>query len=145
MMMKKPVMGMLMNEMLAVVKQKKETNRFIVVTPTKACNLCCVGCYADSSSNCQKLDWLVPCPIRDHNAEFRSWLREYEPDPVDENAAQALMDPDYACGMDAYDAAYQALSGEIWEEHYLSERNNGGGEVKSLPQIDSLVDKESGA
>ncbi|MEN8692585.1 MAG: radical SAM protein [Desulfobacterales bacterium] len=69
-------------------------------------------------------NWLVPCPIRDHNAQFRSWLRKHEPDPVDENAAQALLDPDYACGMDAYDEAYQALSSGVWKRYYLEKQDN---------------------
>jgi len=80
-------------------------------------------------------NWMTPCPIRDHNAQFRSWLRQYEPDPVDENAEQALMDADYACGMDAYDQAYQSLSGEIWETYYLKTRKNESGDVVPLPQV----------
>ena len=32
---------------------------------------------------------------------------QYEPDPVDKNAEEALMDAEYARGMDAYDQAYQ--------------------------------------
>ena len=30
---------------------------FLLISPTKACNLRCVGCYADSDSNVQSLDW----------------------------------------------------------------------------------------
>jgi MoaA/NifB/PqqE/SkfB family radical SAM enzyme len=30
-----------------------------VVSPTKACNLRCVGCYADSGTDREKLDWQV--------------------------------------------------------------------------------------
>jgi len=30
---------------------------FLLISPTKACNLHCIGCYADSDSNVQSLDW----------------------------------------------------------------------------------------
>ncbi|MEN8692586.1 MAG: hypothetical protein AB1Z20_21170 [Desulfobacterales bacterium] len=32
---------------------------FLVVSPTNACNLRCVGCYADSGINRERLDWQV--------------------------------------------------------------------------------------
>ncbi len=64
---------------------------------------------------------LAPCPIRDHYAELRQMLNEYEPDPIDENAEAAMLDPEYAKGMEAYDEAYQALSGPVWQEHYMRE------------------------
>ena len=32
---------------------------FLLVSPGKACNLHCVGCYADSGANREKLDWAV--------------------------------------------------------------------------------------
>lgn len=71
----------------------------------------------------EKGNWMTPCPIRDHNALFRSWLRHYEPDPVDENALHALMDPEYACSMDTYDQAYTKLPRPVWENYYL--KGNG--------------------
>jgi MoaA/NifB/PqqE/SkfB family radical SAM enzyme len=86
--------------------------------------------------NGQHGNWLAPCPIRDHNAQFRNWLRQYEPEPVDKNAELALMDAEYACGMDAYDAAYQGLSGEVWENYYLKPYKSENGKVIPLPVID---------
>ena len=64
-------------------------------------------------------NWLAPCVIRDHHADFRRLLIEHEPEPADNNAAEALLDPDYAQGMIDYDKVYQSLSGEIWEQQYL--------------------------
>ena len=32
---------------------------FLLISPTKACNLHCIGCYADSDSNVQSLDWEI--------------------------------------------------------------------------------------
>lgn len=82
-------------------------------------------------------NWLTPCPIRDHNAQFRNWLRLYDPDPVDRNAELALMDAEYACGMDAYDEAYQELSGEIWDTYYLKPNKTKSGQVIPLPVIEN--------
>jgi len=62
---------------------------------------------------------LMPCPIRDHHTDLRRLLAEHEPDPTDENARAALLDPNYARGLAEYDRAYQALSEPIWEQHYL--------------------------
>ena len=41
--------------------------------------------------------------------------------------------------MDAYDQAYQSLSGEIWENYYLKTRKNEGGDVVPLPQVGEEV------
>ncbi|MHC1771261.1 MAG: radical SAM/SPASM domain-containing protein [Flexilinea sp.] len=64
-------------------------------------------------------NWLAPCIIRDHHKVFRNLLAQHEPDPTDENAQKALMDPDYASGLEEYDVTYQALSGLLWEKYYL--------------------------
>lgn len=62
---------------------------------------------------------LNPCPIRDHNAEFREILRQHEPDPSDPNAIAILQDPEYAKGIDAYDSEYQQLVDTVWEKVYI--------------------------
>jgi len=38
---------------------------FILVSPTKACNLRCTGCYADSDDNVKALDWSVVDRVAD--------------------------------------------------------------------------------
>ena len=43
------------------------------------------------------------CVNRDHHADFRRIVMEHEPEPTDDNAAKALLDPDYTRGMIAYD------------------------------------------
>ena len=68
-------------------------------------------------------NWLMPCPMRDHHAELRQIIMKHEPDPVDENAEQALLDPEYADGLVAYDKALEDLKQPIWEDEYL--RDNG--------------------
>jgi MoaA/NifB/PqqE/SkfB family radical SAM enzyme len=64
-------------------------------------------------------NWLLACPIRDHHAEFRRILRDCEPDPQDEAARQALLDPAYYEGMVRYGADLRELMDPIWEEEYV--------------------------
>jgi hypothetical protein len=78
---------------------------------------------------------MAPCVIRDHHADFRRLVMEHEPEPSDDNAADALLDPDYARGMEAYDEAYGALSGEIWESHYLRPTDTDDGHIEPLPGV----------
>ncbi len=64
-------------------------------------------------------NWLAPCIIRDHYPELRKMIARHEPDPTDENARQALLDPKYARGLEQYDAAYQAITEPIWQKQYV--------------------------
>ncbi len=70
-------------------------------------------------------NWMTPCPIRDHHAAFRRILSEHEPDPIDENATEALLDAEYARGMAAYGEACQSVSEPIWTERYLRQTDPG--------------------
>jgi MoaA/NifB/PqqE/SkfB family radical SAM enzyme len=69
--------------------------------------------------NAERGNWLMACPMRDNHEEARRLIMEYEPDPADENARQALLDPEYAEGLMAYDRELQALTRPIWEQQYL--------------------------
>jgi len=62
---------------------------------------------------------LMPCLIRDHNEDLRQFIRKYEANPIDKNAEAAIMDGNYAKGMDQYAKNYHALSDEVWEKQYL--------------------------
>ena len=73
----------------------------------------------DSGGDGYTGNWLAPCIIRDHHDDFRRLLAEHEPDPTDENARDALLDPGYAQGMIDYGANYQAVSGNVWQKEYL--------------------------
>ena len=66
-----------------------------------------------------KGNWLAPCLIRDHYADLRRLITQYEPEPADESARQALLDPHYARGLEEYDERYQTLTESIWKERYL--------------------------
>ena len=80
-------------------------------------------------------NWMAPCVIRDHHADFRRLVMEHEPEPADDNATEALLDPDYAQGMIDYDEAYQSLADEIWEEHYLRPTDPDDGHIAPLPEV----------
>jgi MoaA/NifB/PqqE/SkfB family radical SAM enzyme len=64
-------------------------------------------------------NWIMPCPIRDHYAEFYEMQREFDLKPVDESAREALLDPDYLEGMKNYNQAVASLMDPIWENQYL--------------------------
>jgi len=64
-------------------------------------------------------NWLMPCIIRDHQAEFRRILEATEPDPEDEAALQAMTDLAYREGLIAYDEALARVLAPIWEREYL--------------------------
>jgi len=74
----------------------------------------------------EKSNWLMACPIRDHHRDLRQILMEHEPDPADDNARQALLDPEYAAGMIAYDDALEDLTGPIWDKQYLGKNGHDG-------------------
>ena len=60
---------------------------------------------------------------------------EHEPEPADDNATEALLDPEYAQGMIDYDEAYQSLADEIWESHYLRPTDPDDGHIEPLPEV----------
>jgi len=82
----------------------------------------------------EKGNWLAPCIIRDHHRELRTLIAQHEPEPTDDNARKALLDADYARGMEEYDAAYQVLSNPIWEKYYLQPTRQGDEHDRPLPE-----------
>jgi MoaA/NifB/PqqE/SkfB family radical SAM enzyme len=66
-------------------------------------------------------NWMMPCPIRDHYDEFFEMLREFRPEPVDENAQAAMFDPDYHRGMTEYNRAVAGLFDPIWKKKYMED------------------------
>lgn len=79
-------------------------------------------------------NWLAPCITRDHHRDLRHLIARHEPEPSDEEARKALLDPDYARGMEEYDIAYQVLSDPLWQKCYLQPNGRGNGREKSLPE-----------
>jgi MoaA/NifB/PqqE/SkfB family radical SAM enzyme len=64
-------------------------------------------------------NWMMPCPMRDHFKEFHPILQNYRLSPLDENARDALNDPEYRNGLIAYNQAVADLLDPIWENEYL--------------------------
>ncbi len=63
---------------------------------------------------------LMPCPYRDHHADLLKILLRHEPDPIDDNARAALLDPGYHAGLEQFGRDLAALSDPIWESEYLT-------------------------
>ncbi len=61
----------------------------------------------------------MPCPYRDHHAEFMEILLRHEAEPTDENARAALLDPAYREGMEQFDRELGDLLDPIWRRDYL--------------------------
>jgi hypothetical protein len=68
---------------------------------------------------------------------------EHEPDPMDTNAAAALLDPDYARDLAKYDAAYEALTHSLWENHYVHRGTPGDGLIDPLPDVSDILETET--
>ena len=69
-----------------------------------------------------KGNWLAPCLNRDHHDVLSQLIARHEPDPIDENARMALLDPDYQHGLERYGELYGNLSEPVWREHYLRDQ-----------------------
>jgi hypothetical protein len=80
---------------------------------------------------------ISPCPSRDHHDELERLLMEYEPEPTDTNAAEALIDPDYTSGLVAYNRRFEAITGGIWENHYLRRKAAKDELIAPLPDMPS--------
>lgn len=78
---------------------------------------------------------LAPCPNRDHHDELEQLLREYEPEPIDENAAETLTDAGYTAGLTAYNQKFETITNNIWEKHYLHRTTAKDGSIAPLPDL----------
>ncbi len=77
-----------------------------------------------------KGNWLAPCLNRDHHAILSQLIAKHEPEPIDESARTALLDPDYGKGLDHYGEQYENLSESIWHEQYLQDHRQKDFHVK---------------
>lgn len=62
---------------------------------------------------------VVPCAIKDHFDSMHKILEKYKPKPIDETAAKALEDKDYAVGLKQYGEDVIKATEDIWKKEYL--------------------------
>jgi MoaA/NifB/PqqE/SkfB family radical SAM enzyme len=88
---------------------------------------------------------LAPCPNRDHHDELERLLLRYEPLPTDANAAETLIDPEYTRGLVAYNRRFEALTGAVWEDHYLRRTAVANELFAPLPEMPLMTEAAGGA
>ena len=76
--------------------------------------------YREANEACPDCsNWMAPCIIRDHHAEFMALMRRHEPAPLDEDARAALADPEYHAGLERFGRELAELTGPVWRERYV--------------------------
>jgi hypothetical protein len=64
-------------------------------------------------------DWIAPCLIRDHHADFERLVAPGGVLPTDADARAAQDDPAWHEGLKQFDREFQALADPVWERVYL--------------------------
>ena len=76
--------------------------------------------YRETHEPCPECgNWLAPCIIRDHHADFLRLVRRHQPAPLDEDARAALADPEYHAGLERFGRELEDVTGPVWRERYL--------------------------
>ena len=68
-------------------------------------------------------NWLMPCSIRDHYANFRENILPENAKPENEQARESLEDDNYYKNLVLYDDRLEELTGDIWEKEYLKKES----------------------
>jgi hypothetical protein len=63
-------------------------------------------------------NWLAPCIIRDHHADFMKMVDEHHPRPTDDDAKAALEDSAYHEQLVEFDRRFAAITDPVWEARY---------------------------
>jgi len=75
--------------------------------------------YREAHESCPRCqNWIAPCLIRDHHAEFRRIMAAHAARPTDEDARLALLDPQWHAGLEQFDREFQAITDPLWERQY---------------------------
>jgi len=74
---------------------------------------------------------ICPCAIKDHYRNARKTIEAIGAKPLDEEAGQALNDPDYYKGLAAYGDAVHRLTQPIWEKRYIKPEKEKMGKMKA--------------
>ena len=70
----------------------------------------------ESCPHCQ--NWIAPCIIRDHHADFRRIMAAHKARPTDDDARAALEDPQWHAGREQFDREFRAITDPLWERQY---------------------------
>jgi radical SAM protein with 4Fe4S-binding SPASM domain len=75
--------------------------------------------YRESHESCPRCgNWIAPCLIRDHHADFRRIMAAHDARPTDEDAREALGDPQWHQGLEQFDRQFWAITDPLWEAQY---------------------------
>jgi len=66
-------------------------------------------------------NWLMPCSIRDHYANFRKNILPSHAKGETKEADESLKDPNYYKTLVRYDEKLEELTEDIWQEEYMKE------------------------
>ncbi len=68
-------------------------------------------------------NWLMPCSIRDHYANFRENILPDRAKGETQEAEESLKDPNYYKTLVEYDKRLEELTEDIWEKEYMRQYN----------------------
>jgi MoaA/NifB/PqqE/SkfB family radical SAM enzyme len=68
-------------------------------------------------------NWLMPCSIRDHYANFRENILPDHAKGETKEAEESLKDPNYYKTLVEYDKRLEELTEDIWEKEYMKQYN----------------------
>ena len=68
-------------------------------------------------------NWLMPCSIRDHYANFRKNILPSRAKGETKEADESLKDPNYYKTLVRYDEELEKLTEDIWQEEYMKQYN----------------------
>jgi MoaA/NifB/PqqE/SkfB family radical SAM enzyme len=68
-------------------------------------------------------NWLMPCSIRDHYANFRENILPNHAKGETKEAEESLKDPNYYNTLVEYDKRLEELTEDIWEKEYMKQYN----------------------
>ena len=76
--------------------------------------------YREAGEACPDCgNWMAPCLIRDHHADFRRIVAPGGVEPTDADARAAQDDLGWHEGLEQFDREFQALADPVWERVYL--------------------------
>jgi MoaA/NifB/PqqE/SkfB family radical SAM enzyme len=76
--------------------------------------------YREGGERCgTTTNWLAPCLVRDHHADFLRLAAQHAVEPTEEAAREALADAAYHEGLLGYDSELRHLTQPVWERLYL--------------------------